>query len=291
MKGCYLCARECGVNRSEHLGFCGIGDELLVARAALHNYEEPCISGKNGSGTVFFSGCNLHCSFCQNYEISTFNKGKAITVNRLADIFKELEAAGAHNINLVTPTIYSDKIIKAIELSSVNIPFVYNCGGYESEAVIKRLCDYIDVFMPDVKFFSPSLSARYCRAADYYKKALSALKVMCSEKGKPIFSDDGMLLKGVLVRHLVMPGQYKDSMDIIQNLYDEFGNESFVLSLMSQYVPPENLQGFPEINRRVTTFEYQKVAHLAEELRFNGYTQERGSASEKYLPLFDFTGV
>ncbi len=291
MNECYLCPRKCGVDRSKTLGFCKVGDELLVARAALHHYEEPCISGENGSGAVFFSGCNLHCSFCQNYEISTKNKGKPISVDRLADIFKELEAAGAHNINLVTPTVYSDKIIKAIELSRVNIPFVYNCGGYEACEVIKRLCDYIDVFMPDVKFFSPEHGARYCRAADYYNKALGALKVMCSAKGKPQFDDNGILKKGVLVRHLVMPGLYKDSLDIIRSLYSEFGNDSFLLSLMSQYVPRENLEGYHEINRRVTTFEYQKATELAAELGFQGYTQERGSASEKYLPKFDFSGV
>lgn len=289
--GCMLCPRKCGADRKNNIGFCGIDDGIYLAKAYIHRFEEPPISGGGGSGTVFFSGCNLKCRFCQNYEISHSRFGKKVSVDRLAEIFEELQTKGAENINLVTPTPYVDKIIEALEKAHLSVPVVYNCGGYENPETIGRLKGYIDIFMPDVKFFSDAAAVKYCSAPDYFEISLSALETMVESVGKPVFGENGMLKSGVIVRHLVMPTLYRDSVNILQKLFERFGNDSFLLSIMSQYTPVGDLKNLDEINRKITTFEYEKVVDAAVRLGFNGYTQERSSANSSYTPAFDLSGV
>jgi len=294
IKNCTLCPRNCGIDRTKQVGFCGATDKIKLARAALHFWEEPCISGVHGSGTVFFSGCNLACRYCQNHSISTERLGKEITPNRLSQIFLELQDKGAHNINLVTPTPYIPHIIEAIDLvrNKICIPFVANMGGYEKPETIEKLKDYIDIFLTDVKYKSPELSARYSQATDYFDYSISSLEKMLTNVGKPKFDQNGIMQKGVIVRHLVLPGCRHDSTRVISALKERFGTESFILSLMSQYTPNGHLSDYPEINRRITTFEYNYVTDYAYNLGFtNAYIQEKSSAKEEYTPPFDLTGV
>lgn len=288
---CRLCPRNCLTDRKQKVGFCSIDDKIYLAKAYLHKFEEPCISGTNGSGTVFFSGCNMKCCFCQNHCISAEMKGKEVSVQRLAEIFCELESKGAHNINLVTGTMYADKIITAAKQAEINIPIVYNCGGYENVSTVRALGEVVDIFMPDIKFYSSELSDRYCKAVDYFEKAISALDEMIAIAGNPVIDDDGIMQSGVIVRHLVMPSCYKDSLKILEILYERYGTDKFLLSLMSQYVPNGNAKDHPEINRRLTTFEYEKVIDVASEYGFQGFMQDRSSAIGEYIPDFDFEGV
>ncbi len=294
MKSCALCPRMCRVNRSERYGFCGCGDRLKIARAALHFWEEPCISGRGGSGAVFFSGCNLRCCFCQNYNISSEGFGKEITVERLSDIFLELQEKGAENINLVTPTHYVPFIIKALDMvkHKLNIPVVYNCGGYENVGTIKSLDGYIDIYMPDIKYYSDVYAKKYSKADKYFEYASSAVKVMTEQTGKIVLDGNGIMKRGVIIRHMVMPGCRKDSMNIIKWIGNNLDRESFIVSLMSQYTPAFHSDEHKEINRKITTFEYESVAEYCLELGLdNGYVQERTSAEKEYTPPFDLEGV
>lgn len=289
-RSCCICPRRCGADRTVSPGYCGAGAEPKIARAALHYWEEPCISGKNGSGTVFFSGCNLGCVYCQNREISREGAGKTVTVGRLAEIFRELEESGAHNINLVTPTHFVPSIIEALDIYRPNIPVVYNCGGYESEQTLKALKGYVDIYLTDLKYFSPELSLKYSGAADYFRVAFAAVKTMLDQIGSPV-TENGLMKRGVIIRHLVLPSHRKDSIAVMEAL-SRLPKESFILSLMSQYTPNGALKNFPEIDRRVTTFEYRSVVDRAVELGLtNGYTQDRRSAKEEYTPPFDLTGI
>lgn len=294
MKSCSLCPRMCKVDRSERYGFCGCGDRLKIARAALHFWEEPCISGKGGSGAVFFSGCNLRCCFCQNYNISSEGFGKEITVGRLSDIFLELQEKGAENINLVTPTHYVPFIMKALDMvkHKLNIPVVYNCGGYENVSTIKSLDGYIDIYMPDIKYYSDEFAKKYSKADRYFECASSAVKVMTEQTGKIELDGNGIMKRGVIIRHMVMPGCRKDSMNIIKWIGNNLDRESFIVSLMSQYTPAFHSDKHKEINRKITTFEYESVAECCLELGLdNGYVQERTSAEKEYTPPFDLEGV
>lgn len=294
LKNCTLCPRNCGVDRTKTVGFCGATNHIKAARAALHFWEEPCISGTNGSGTVFFSGCNLACRYCQNYKISTQGYGEEISVKRLGDIFLKLQEDGAHNINLVTPTPYLPQIMSAIDLvrDKMHIPFVANVGGYEKPETIKMLKGYIDIFLTDVKYKSPEISKKYSMASDYFKFAFDSLDKMLSITGAPEFNDDGIIKKGVIVRHLVLPGCRKDSIEVLKSLQKRFGVDDFVLSIMSQYTPNGHLENYPEINRRITTFEYNSVVDAAWELGYkNAYIQEKTSAREEFTPPFDLTGI
>ena len=291
---CTLCPRSCGTDRTKQVGFCGATDKIKIARAALHHWEEPCISGVRGSGTVFFSGCNLACCYCQNHSISTERFGKEITVHRLSQIFLELQNKGAHNINLVTPTPYLPLITEAIDKikKQIRIPFVANMGGYEKPETIKTLKDYIDIFLTDVKYKSSDLSARYSKASDYFDYSISSLEQMLANAGKPKLDKNGIMKSGVIVRHLVLPCCRHDSTQVISTLKERFGTENFILSLMSQYTPNDHLSQYPEINRRITTFEYNYVTDYAYSLGFtNAYIQEKSSAKEEYTPPFDLTGV
>ncbi|MBE7023972.1 MAG: radical SAM protein [Ruminococcaceae bacterium] len=294
LKNCTLCPRSCGTDRTKSIGFCGATNTIKSARAALHHWEEPCISGTKGSGTVFFSGCNLACCYCQNYNISTGCFGKEITLEHLSEIFLSLQEQGAHNINLVTPTPYIPQIKKANDLvrSKIHIPFVFNTGGYEKPETIYTLKDYADIFLTDVKYKSAELSQRYSKASDYFEHSISALGAMLELCGKPRLDPDGIMKSGVIVRHLVLPNCRRDSFEILKELKNRFGTNSFVLSLMSQYTPNGQLSDFPELNRRVTSFEYNSVVDEALRLGFDtAYVQEKSSAKEEYTPPFDLTGL
>ena len=291
---CRLCPRECGVNRHVKTGFCGGGDRLRLARASLHCGEEPCISGTRGSGTVFFSGCSLRCVYCQNRKISTENFGTEITAQRLAGIFSELQEKGAHNINLVTPTHFMPLITDAIELSrgKIKIPFVYNTSGYEKADVIRQLKGYIDIYLTDIKYYSRELSEKYSAAPDYFERAAEAAAEMISQTGKPRKDSNGILQSGVIIRHLVIPSLRRDSVRILGELAARFERDDFILSLMRQYTPNGNLEDYPEIDRRLTSFEYKTAVNEAIRLGFEGgYMQAAESADQSYTPSFDLSGI
>lgn len=260
-----------------------------MARVALHEWEEPSVSGKNGSGTIFFSGCNLRCVFCQNHEVSHNALGQEVDAEKLIALMLRLRDEGAHNINLVTPTQYAYQLADVLRevRPKLDIPVVYNCGGYESVETLRRLDGLVDVYLPDFKYFSPELSTRYSGAKDYYPVALAALGEMLRQTGRPQFDADGMLLRGTVVRHLVLPAQRTDSIDVLRALANEFGTDAFLLSLMSQYTPDFARDcSYTELHRRVTTFEYNAVLAEAQSLGFDGYFQSRSSSSAKFTPDF-----
>lgn len=290
MDGCILCPRQCGVDRAERVGYCGSGSLPKVARAAKHHWEEPCISGTEGSGTVFFSGCTLGCVFCQNREISRGGIGREVTVEHLSDIFKRLEGQGVHNLNLVTPTHFTPQILQALELANPTVPIVMNCGGYERVETLLQWEGKVQVYLPDLKYFSTELSAKYSAAPDYFAVASKAIQEMHRQQPQLVWEGD-LLKQGLIIRHLVLPGCMKDSLQILDFLDNHLPKDSFLLSLMSQYTPTENCKKFPEINRRVTTYEYRKVADRAAELGFFGFAQDRRSAKEEYTPPFNLEGV
>ncbi len=288
--GCNLCPRMCNADRSKAAGFCKTGDRIKVARAGLHHWEEPCISGNNGSGTVFFSGCVMRCEYCQNHDISWGGFGKEISIERLAEIFLELQNEGAHNINLVSPTHFVPQIIKALDIAKgrLRIPVVYNTGGYERAETLKMLSGYVDIYLPDVKYYSDE-AARLSRAPRYFETAMSAVEEMVRQTGKPAF-DGELLKKGTVVRHMVLPYLYKDSMEVIKRVGERFGGD-ILFSLMSQYTPFHRAKDDPKLNRRITTFEYRKALDAVIEAGLEGFMQEKSSAKEEYTPLFDLSGV
>lgn len=290
MKGCHLCPRECGVERGERLGFCGQPKEIQLAKATLHRFEEPPISGKNGSGTVFFCGCSLRCEFCQNKKISrTLAQGQSVTPAELAEIFLDLEAQGAHNINLVTPTHFADGVRDALLLAKprLSIPVVYNTSGYERVEILRSLEGLVDVYLPDFKYCSFELSGKYSSAPDYADVTKEALLEMFRQTGPYQLSDDGLLTRGVMVRHLVLPSARKDSIAVLDLLASLLPTSEFLLSLMSQYTPEFALNSpHRELHRRLTAFEYDTVLAHAEQLGFHGFMQSRTSSSTKYTPEF-----
>lgn len=295
LQDCTLCPRACHVNRMEGLkGCCKESATIVLARAALHMWEEPCISGTEGSGAVFFSGCPMGCVFCQNAVIATGKCGKEITLERLKDIFLELQAQHANNINLVTPTHYALQIIEAVQKArkeGLRIPIVYNTGGYENVDTIRQLEGIVDIYLPDLKYRSTDLSKRYSNAEDYFEKASRAIEEMVRQVPETSFDGRGMMRKGVMVRHLVLPGQKEDSKNIVKYLYETF-HDSLHISIMNQYTPMEGMKEYPELMRRVTTYEYQQVIDYALSLGVTkGYVQEGGTVSESFIPLFDETGV
>ena len=295
-KNCHLCPRACGVDRTAgKTGFCGMSASLFVSRASLHMWEEPPISGERGSGTVFFAGCPLGCVFCQNAEISHEKHGKEISTARLAQIFLELQEKGAHNINIVTATHYTPHVIEALDIAKKNglsVPVVYNCGGYESVETLRMLRGYVDVYLPDFKYISPELAAKYSLCRDYPERAKEALAEMVAQTGAPVFDESGMLLRGTVVRHLVLPGCVKDSMDVIKYLHETYGNDIYI-SIMSQYTPSERLRArFPELARKLTKYEYGKVVRFAAEIGVEkGFTQYGEAAAESFIPSFNGEGV
>lgn len=290
--GCTSCPRNCGADRDKGPGFCGADNDIKVAKAFLHKWEEPCISGVNGSGAVFFSGCNLKCVFCQNYYISQDYYGKSITAGRLGSIILSLIEKGAHNINLVSPTHHMRSIRQClVELPDLNVPVIYNSNGYESHETLALAEGVIDVFLPDLKYFSPEFSLKYSGAADYFEKASGAVLEMYRQAGPPVIDESGMIRKGLMIRHLVLPGCVNDSIKVLKWIRDNLPGSIYV-SLMSQYLPCHKASGHPEINRRLTRREYEKVLDCFYKLGFeNGYVQERESAVEEYIPEFDLEGI
>ncbi len=289
---CRICPRQCNAFRTENSntgGVCGMPNLPTVARAALHFWEEPCISGKNGSGTVFFSGCSLHCVFCQNEDISSKNKGKTVSVNQLADIFKRLEEKGAHNINLVTPTHFAHSIIAALDIYKPNIPIVYNSSGYENVDTLKKLQGYIDVYLMDFKYIDCNKAQLYSNALNYVEVCKSALLEAYRQQNGCIFTN-GIIQKGLIVRHLLMPQATRDAIAVFEWVRQNTPNAYF--SIMSQYVPLGKAVDTPIINRPVTAREYNKVVDYISDSDFNNcYVQERESADKKFIPDFDFTGI
>ena len=287
LENCTLCPVECGANRLKGVGACGV-DGLRIAKYYLHPFEEPCISFKRGSGTVFFAGCNLRCAFCQNYEVSRAKRGKAITPNELADIFKALEDMGAENVSLVTPSHLIPYLVRAFEIYKPKIPVVYNTGSYEKIDALKRIDPYIDVYLPDMKFYSPALSKRYLGKENYFEFASEAISFMANAKPLRI-TEDGKMLSGCIVRHLVMPLCTSDSKTLLK-WFNAYLPPSTYLSLMSQYTPFGEIEGYKELSRPITAREYDAVVDTALELGLDSrlFLQERKSSGEKYIPEWDF---
>lgn len=285
---CSICPRHCNVDRSVNLGFCQSPDNFRVARAALHFWEEPCIIGKEGSGTVFFSGCNLKCVFCQNNEISTENKGVEISDDKLISIFENLISQGANNINLVNPTHYAKRLAKVLSRWKSPVPIVYNSSGYEEVETLKALDGLIDIYLPDLKYIRAEKAMRYSKAADYFEKASVALLEMRRQVEDKF---DGDIMKsGMIIRHLILPQNTNSSIAVLDFIKSNFPN-TFV-SLMAQYTPCGDLSEFPEINRKITKREYEKVVNYAFDNSFDKlFIQELSSADKSFIPKFDFTGV
>jgi len=286
---CDVCPRSCKVDRTSAVGICGEGEEMRIAKIMLHKYEEPCISGSDpsrGSGAVFFSGCPLRCVYCQNKDISRGGAGRLYSPKALADELCRLEAMGAYNINLVTPTHFIPQIIKTLDIYKPSVPTVFNTSGYETVESVRSLSGYADIFLADMKYASGELAARYSKASDYPRVALRAIREMVAVAGKPRFDDDGMMKGGVILRHLVLPGQRRDSAAVLRAVANEIGTENVVLSLMSQYTPEFAPAEYPELCRRVTSFEYGFVLDTAVELGFSGFCQDRQSAKTLYTPDF-----
>ncbi len=296
LSACRLCPRECGVNRTAgQRGRCGMTAEIRAARAALHFWEEPCISGEEGSGTVFFSGCPVGCVYCQNREIALGEAGKVITEERLAEIFLELQGKGANNINLVTAGHFLPQVIRALEDARARglvIPIVYNSGGYEKEEAIRMLDGLVDVYLPDLKYVSADLSARYSAAPDYFQVASAAIAEMVRQAGDPVFNEKGIMTRVVIVRHLALPGCLADSKKVIRYLYETYGDRIY-LSIMSQYTPlPFVKEHYPEIARKLSRKDYDALVDYAIGLGVeNGFIQEGEAASESFIPPFDAEGV
>ena len=290
MVTCKVCPRNCGTDRSQKAGYCGQSNAFRIARADLHMWEEPCISGTRGSGTVFFSGCNLGCVFCQNFRVSHRGQGIEISADGLIQKMLELQEAGAHNINLVTPTHFAAQLVPLLEKlkTELHIPVVYNTGGYEKTETLEMLAPYVDVWMPDFKFADPELARQYAGAPDYPEVAARAIAKMFELAGQVQFDADGIMTRGVLVRHLVLPGCRKDSMAVLDRLAATVPVGDVRLSLMSQYTPEFAKDApFANLHRRVTTFEYERVMAHAQALGFTGYMQQRDSATSSYTPDFE----
>ena len=289
MNKCTLCPRECKIDRSISNGFCGTGNKIIISKIMLHMWEEPSISGTNGSGAIFFGGCPLKCVYCQNKEISHGGIGKEYTASELADAILDLQKRGAHNINLVTPTHFSEQIIEALSLikSELKIPVVYNTSGYEKSEIIKKIADHVSVFLVDIKYFSPELSEKYSKCKDYYSYAKASFQRMLLAKPRCVFDENGIMTEGVILRHLVLPSCRLDSIAILEDISKDFDVSSFKLSLMSQYTPDFYDGEIKELKRRVTSFEYNSVVSRAIDLGYDGYIQEKSSASSFFTPKFD----
>lgn len=297
MSNCNLCPRQCGADRENgKSGICGVsGKNILAARAALHFWEEPCISGERGSGTVFFSGCPLRCVYCQNYQIASTEVGMEVSEERLKDIFLELQEKGAHNINLVTPTHYTPEIIRAIgkaKEQGLRLPIVYNCSGYEKVETLKTLKGIVDIYLTDFKYMEKEAAVRYSKAPDYPEIARAALIEMMDQTGEAKFDENGIMQSGVIVRHLLLPGHVRNARAVVKYVYETYGNQLY-LSLMNQYTPlPQVKKEFPELDRRVTEREYQRLISYALELGIeNAFIQDGKTAEESFIPMFDYEGI
>lgn len=287
---CSACPRKCNIDRSQSVGYCKSPDNFRVARASLHYWEEPCISGKNGSGTVFFSGCNLGCVFCQNQEISHLNKGVEISDSKLIEIFESLILQGAHNINLVNPTHFAPRLAEILSKWQCPVPVVYNSSGYESVDTLKMLEGLVDIYLPDFKYIRPDKAQKYSKASDYPQIAMSALVEMRRQQTTDVFDDNGIMQKGMIIRHLILPSNTNSSIEILDYISNNIADT--YVSLMAQYTPCGDLSNYKEIDRTITKREYEKVLNYAENLGLDKiFIQEITSADKKYIPPFDFTGV
>ena len=287
---CEICPFRCKVNRlSGQVGRCGCGDKIRVAKYQLHYFEEPCISGKSGSGTVFFSNCNFKCIFCQNYKISQEGKGNEVTIEELANIFLKLQKEGANNINLVTPTMYAYQIIEAIKIArnnGLNLPIIYNSNGYENVETLRDLRGYVDVYLPDLKYYADELAIKYSKAPNYFKIATKAILEMINQVGLPEFDENGMIKKGVIIRHLVLPGHIQNSKHILKWLKENVEGNAYV-SVMAQYFPTYKAKEDEYLNRKLTRKEYSEIEQYLYLLDIqNGYMQELGKHEEEYVPDF-----
>ena len=290
LTNCNLCPRRCGVDRTAgETGFCGASDKVKIARSALHFWEEPCISGKNGSGTVFFSHCTLKCRFCQNYEISTCSRGYEISEETLCEKFLDLQSQGANNINLVTPTHFVQQIISALDMAKrrgLTIPIVYNTSGYENIETLKMLDGYIDIYMPDMKYYDDKYAIKYSAAPKYFEIAKAAIHEMFNQVSYPVFDEHNIMQKGVIVRHLMLPGLLFDTKKLMDYLYSTYGN-SIYISLMSQYTPLPHVKDFPELNRKLNMKHYEAMVDYCAELGIeNAFIQEGEAADESFIPPF-----
>ena len=295
MSACALCPRECLADRSAgKKGFCGMDERIYLARAALHMWEEPCISGTKGSGTVFFSGCGLRCCFCQNHDIAIGSRGRAVSVERLGEIFLELKEKGAANINLVTGAHYVPQIIEALDMArrkGLDIPVVYNSSGYEKVETVKMLEGYVEVYLPDYKYAESNLAEKYSRAEDYPETAAAAIAEMVRQTGPAVFDEEGYMRRGTIVRNLILPGHTRNSIKVLEYLHRTYGNQIYI-SIMNQYTPVFEQKEFKELNRRVTQREYEKVLNAALELGIeNGFFQDGETARESFIPAFDYEGI
>lgn len=292
---CLVCPRQCGVDRQKQNGFCGVPEQMAVARAFLHMWEEPCISGTRGSGTIFFSGCNLKCIYCQNYQISQQSYGKVISMERLSQIILELIEKGAHNINLVNPSHYIKPIRQVLSSlksrSLLTVPVVYNSNGYETVEALKWMDGLVDVYLPDMKYFTGKAAEKYSRAKDYPEVSRGAILEMYRQVGSPVLDGSGLIKKGLIIRNLILPGHTRESIYILDWIAENLPKSVYV-SLMSQYTPYFDAHKCPEINRPITRFEYEKVVSHLNKLGFeNGYIQERESSDTQYIPDFNLEGV
>ena len=295
MEACRLCPRECDVNRLEgKKGFCGVDAKVMVARAALHMWEEPCISGKEGSGAVFFSGCSLGCGFCQNRRISRGQSGKQITIEHLVDIFLNLQEQKANNINLVTAGQFLPQVAEALKRAKaqeLHIPVVYNSSGYEKAEMLKMLDGLVDIYLPDFKYMDPELAGKYSHAKDYPQVAKLALEEMVRQVGMPEFDSCGMMKRGVIVRHLLLPGHVKNSKNVLKYLYETYRDKIYI-SMMNQYTPMPTMKDDPQLSRKVTDREYERLINYAISLGLNnGFIQEGETAKESFIPEFNGEGV
>lgn len=291
---CDICPHNCKVNREKQIGKCKATDKPKLALSSLHFFEEPCISGENGSGTVFFSNCNLKCVYCQNYEISNQGFGVEITIERLAEIFLEQQLNNANNINLVSPTIYAYQIKQAIKIAKqkgLNIPIIYNSSGYENIETIKELEGYIDIYLPDFKYASNELGEKYSKVKKYYDMCVPALKEMYRQVGAPEFDENGIIKKGMIIRHLVLPNNIENSKKVIKTIKEELPQDVYI-SIMAQYFPTGEAKNIPELSRKLTKKEYKEIENYIYEQNIqNGYMQELGEHEEEYVPIFNLKGV
>lgn len=290
LEKCGICPHKCKVNRANgEYGRCRCNDKIKIALVSTHEYEEPCISGKNGSGTVFFSNCNLSCMYCQNYEISQLGKGREITIEELAKIFLKQQEKNVNNINLVTPTMYAYQIIEAIKIARKNglkLPIIYNTNGYENVETIRALDGYVDVYLPDLKYYSDIISRKYSGVNSYFKIATEAIKEMYRQVGQATFNEDGIITKGVIVRHLVLPNHLQNTKHILKWIKENLGD--IYVSIMAQYFPTYKAKGDSEIGRKLTKKEYKEIENYLYTLNLkNGYIQELGEHEEEYVPRWE----
>ena len=288
---CTICPHNCKINRTKNPGRCKSTDKIKIALYSIHNFEEPCISGEKGSGTIFFSNCNMNCVFCQNYEISQFGRGKEITIEELANVMIKQQERNVQNINLVTPTSYALHIVEAIKIArkkGLEIPIVYNTNGYESVETLKLLEGYVDIYLPDLKYYYDDLAKKYSKVDNYFEIATKAIQEMYRQVGTPVLDENGVMKKGLMIRHLILPNEVQNSKKVLKWIKENIDSNVYV-SIMAQYFPTYKAKEIPEIARKITKEEYEKVENYLYELDLeNGYIQELGEHEEEYVPKFDF---